>query len=174
MRALWGEVAPVPASNVVALAGGEEVEGMRVEHTPGHAGHHVCFFDLESGDAFVGDMAGVRVPPADFTVAPTPPPEIDVEAWLASIDRVEELDPQRLRLTHFGRVDQPAAQLDRARAALRGALAAAREGRERFLGAFEEDLRAAADPETAERVRQATPPEQQWLGLERYLARPLA
>jgi glyoxylase-like metal-dependent hydrolase (beta-lactamase superfamily II) len=171
MRTLWGEVAPVPAANVVALAGGEEVEGMRVEHTPGHAGHHVCYFDLEHGDAFVGDMAGVRVPPAELTVAPTPPPEIDVKAWLESIDRIEAMAPARLRLTHFGAADEPGLQLDRTRAALRRAIEAARGGRDGFLAAFERQLERTTDAETAERVRQATPPEQQWLGLERYLAR---
>src|SRR3712207_4299563 len=76
---LWGEVAPVPQDRIVALAGGEEVEGFRVEHVPGHARHHLCYLDLEEGDAFVGDMAGVRIPPDDYTIAPTPPPEIDVE-----------------------------------------------------------------------------------------------
>ena len=103
MERLWGEVLPVPAANVVALEGGEEVEGFRVEHVPGHAGHHVCWLDLDEGDAYVGDMAGVRIPPGEFTVAPTPPPEIDVEAWLDSLERIEALRPQRLRLTHFGR-----------------------------------------------------------------------
>ena len=64
MDRLWGEVAPVPAERVFALTGsGEEVEGFRVEHTPGHASHHVTYLDLGSGDAFVGDMAGVRIPP---------------------------------------------------------------------------------------------------------------
>ena len=63
MDRLWGEVLPVPAANVVALAGGEEVEGFRVEHVPGHASHHVVWLDLAEGDAYVGDMAGVRIPP---------------------------------------------------------------------------------------------------------------
>ena len=63
METLWGEVAPVPEGNVIALAGGEEVEGFRVEHVPGHASHHVAWLDLERGDAYVGDMAGVRIPP---------------------------------------------------------------------------------------------------------------
>jgi glyoxylase-like metal-dependent hydrolase (beta-lactamase superfamily II) len=169
MLALWGEVAAVPEANLVALRGGEEVEGMRVEHTPGHAGHHLSYLDLDSGDAYVGDMAGVRVPPGEVTVAPTPPPEIDVDAWLRSIDLIEGLAPLRLRLTHFGRADDPLAQLERAREALRRAVEHARGGRAAFLAAFEAEVAATLDPATAERVRQATPPEQQWLGLERHL-----
>ena len=169
MERLWGEIAPVPAQRVVALEGGEEVEGLRVEHTPGHARHHVCYLDLESGDAFVGDMAGVRIPPGDFTVAPTPPPEIDVEAWLRSVDLIESLRPTRLRLTHFGLAEDVGTQLDRLRAALGREAERARAGdREAFLAALEAEIDAGAAPEAARALRQASPPEQLWLGLERY------
>jgi glyoxylase-like metal-dependent hydrolase (beta-lactamase superfamily II) len=170
MARLWGEVAPVPERNLIALEGAEEVEGFRVLHTPGHASHHLTYVELESGDAYVGDMAGVRIPPGDHTLAPTPPPEIDIEAWLDSVRRIEALGPTCLRLTHFGAAD-PGAQLDRLRASLRRSAELARRGRGAFLDAYEGEIDAHADPETALRVRQATPPEQQWLGLERYWRR---
>jgi glyoxylase-like metal-dependent hydrolase (beta-lactamase superfamily II) len=169
MARLWGEIVPVPEENVVALAGGEEVEGFRVEHVPGHASHHLCWLDTETGDAYVGDMAGVRTPPSEYTIAPTPPPEIDVEAWLDSVDRIEALDPTTLRLTHFGVVEEVGAQLDRVRESLRTNAELAKQGRDAFLQHFEAEIDAHEDPETAERTRQATPPEQQFLGLERYL-----
>jgi glyoxylase-like metal-dependent hydrolase (beta-lactamase superfamily II) len=168
MARLWGEVAPVPERHVVALGGDEEVEGFRVLHTPGHASHHLCYLDLEAGDAYVGDMAGVRIPPGDHTLAPTPPPEIDVEAWLDSVDRIEALEPQCLRLTHFGRARDVGAQLERLRESLSRSAERARQGRVAFLEAYEAEIDANADAETAKRVRQATPPDQQWLGLERY------
>ena len=168
MDRLWGEFAPVPKDRIVALAGGEDVEGMHVVHTPGHASHHVSFFDQASGDAYVGDMAGVRVPPSEFTIAPTPPPDIDVEVWLASLDRIEETGPERLHLTHFGPAE-PGPQIDRAREALSRAAELSRPlDQEAFLSAIEERLDAGTDPDTAERMRQAAPPEQLWLGLERY------
>jgi glyoxylase-like metal-dependent hydrolase (beta-lactamase superfamily II) len=170
MARLWGEVAPVPAERVSALAGGEVVERMRVLRAPGHAAHHVVFHDPDSGEAFVGDVAGVRIAPSELTIAPTPPPEIDVEAWLTSLATLRSLDASRLHLTHFGPVEDVAAQLDRVEAALRGALEAARAGRERFGSHVESELEAAG-PEAAERLRQAAPPEQLWLGLERYIAR---
>ena len=169
MGRLWGEVAPVPAQNIVALGGGEEVEGFRVEHVPGHASHHLCWYDLEAGDAYVGDMAGVRVPPSELTLAPTPPPEIDVEAWLDSVDRIEALGPERLRLTHFGLVEDVGEQFDRVREALREGVELSRRGRETFLEAYEARIAAGTDAATAAALIQATPPEQQWLGLERYL-----
>lgn len=168
MARLWGEVAPVPERNLVALEGDEEVEGFRVLHTPGHASHHLCYLDLEAGDAYVGDMAGVRIPPGTHTLAPTPPPELDVEAWLDSVDRIEALEPRCLRLTHFGPARDVGAQLGRLRESLRRSAERARSGRAAFLDAYEAEIDAHADRETAKRVRQATPPDQQWLGLERY------
>ena len=169
MERLWGEVVPVPAANVIALEGGEEVEGFRVEHVPGHASHHVVWLDLAEGDAYVGDMAGVRIPPGDFTIAPTPPPEIDVEAWLDSLDRIEALRPQRLRLTHFGVAEDVGAQLERARDSVRGQAEAAEGGdRERFIELLDSAIDAGTDPDTARSLRQAIPPDQAWQGLERY------
>jgi glyoxylase-like metal-dependent hydrolase (beta-lactamase superfamily II) len=168
MSRLWGEVLPVPEANVVALRGGETVEDMRVSYTPGHASHHVAYLDERSGDAFVGDVAGVRIPPGDLTIPPTPPPDIDVEAWERSIEIVRAWRPQRLCLTHFGAVDEVDAQLDAVGERLRRWAQAARGGdRGAFLGVVDADLEAS-DPETAVRIRQAAPPEQLWMGLERY------
>ena len=115
MERLWGEIAPVPAENVHALAGGETVEGYRVAATPGHANHHVAYLHEESGEAFVGDMAGVRIPPSEYTLAPTVPPEFDLDAWLASLETIEGWQPRAIYLTHFGREDDPPAQFARVR-----------------------------------------------------------
>jgi glyoxylase-like metal-dependent hydrolase (beta-lactamase superfamily II) len=169
MSRLWGEVAPVPAENVVALSGGEEVEGFRVAYVPGHASHHVAYLHEASGDAYVGDVAGVRIPPDDFTIAPTPPPDIDVEAWERSLDTLARWRPERLCLTHFEAVGDVAGQLERLRGRLRASAEGARSGdRARFLAELEAEIDAAVDPEVAERLRQAAPPELLWLGLERY------
>ncbi len=100
LRETWGEVVPVPEERLKVLRGGEEVLGFKVEYTPGHASHHVCYF--KDGVAFVGDMAGVRIPPHDLTLAPTPPPDIDVEAWERSLDTIAAWEPETLAMTHFG------------------------------------------------------------------------
>jgi len=168
MDRLWGEVAPVPAGNVEAVAGGETVEGLRVVYVPGHATHHVAYLDTD-GSAYVGDVAGVRVPPSRFTLMPTPPPDIDLEAWWRSIALIEEWGPRRLCLTHFGPADDASAQLDDARRRLREAAERARPGDlSRFVRELEAQLDAEADPETARRLRQAAPPEQLFAGLHRY------
>ena len=169
MDRLWGEVLPVPAENVVALRGGEDLEGFRVTYTPGHASHHVTYLHGGTGDAYVGDVAGVRIPPREFTVAPTPPPDIDVPAWERSLDAVTQLRPRRLCLTHFGRTGAVARQLALVRERLRANADRARpRDRERFLAQVDAEIDAGVDAELAVRLRQAAPPEQMWLGLERY------
>jgi glyoxylase-like metal-dependent hydrolase (beta-lactamase superfamily II) len=169
MEELWGEIVPVPEENVRPLAGGEEVLGMRVACTPGHASHHVCYLHEASGTAFVGDVAGVRIRPCELIVPPTPPPDIDVEAWIESIGIVEAWQPERLALTHFGQVDEPVEHLRKVRERLREEAEMAKalsaqeyEHRHRHLVAEH------ADPITAEELIQCVPPEYQWRGLNRY------
>jgi glyoxylase-like metal-dependent hydrolase (beta-lactamase superfamily II) len=169
MERLWGEVAPVPAGNIVALNGGEAVEGFQVVYTPGHASHHVAYLHHDGGEAYVGDVAGVRIPPGSFTLMPTPPPDIDIEAWERSLGAIAEGRPRALCLTHFGRIVEVGEQLERARARLREAAARAHTGdRKGFLRALDAELDGRLDGAAAGRFRQAAPPEQMWLGLERY------
>jgi glyoxylase-like metal-dependent hydrolase (beta-lactamase superfamily II) len=169
MERLWGEVAPVPEANLKPLSGGEEVLGFKVTYTPGHASHHVSYFHAPSRRAFVGDMAAVRIPPSDFVIPPTPPPDIDLELWEDSIDRILDWDPESLGLTHFGPVEAPREHFDLVRERLREQGELARElSSERFEERIREQVAARADPETAEAVLQAVPPEQQWWGLDRY------
>jgi glyoxylase-like metal-dependent hydrolase (beta-lactamase superfamily II) len=169
MERLWGEVLPVPAQNVNALSGGERIEGFRVAYVPGHARHHVAYLDEATGDAYVGDVAGVRIPPGSLTVAPTPPPDIDLEAWERSLETIAEWDPRRLCLTHFGFADDAVPQLERLHEALWATADRARHAdRERFLAELEAEIEAEGDAEVAARMRQAAPPVQVWLGLERY------
>jgi glyoxylase-like metal-dependent hydrolase (beta-lactamase superfamily II) len=170
MERLWGEIVPVPEANVKPLAGDEQVLGMRVAYTPGHASHHVCYLHEESGTAFVGDVAAVRIPGSNLVVPPTPPPDIDVEAWEESIGVVEGWRPERLALTHFGAVDEPEAHLAMARERLREEADSARklseddyERRHRVLVAERAD-----NPEIAAELIQCVPPEYQWRGLDRY------
>jgi glyoxylase-like metal-dependent hydrolase (beta-lactamase superfamily II) len=168
MEELWGEVAPVPEERIRPLSGGETVEGFRVAYTPGHASHHVCYLHEATGDAYVGDVAGVRIPPCDYTVAPTPPPDIDVEAWARSIDTVAEWEPARLCLTHFGYADEPAAQLGHVLEALARQLQWATAGDQ---SVFERELAASRPEDVDPQLVQAAPPGQLYLGLERYLTK---
>jgi glyoxylase-like metal-dependent hydrolase (beta-lactamase superfamily II) len=106
MDRLWGEVLPVPASRVKVLAGDETLDvvgrEVRVAYTPGHASHHVSYLDVSSRVAFVGDVAGIRRGSGTYVMPPTPPPDIDLESWRVSADRILRWDPDTLFLTHFG------------------------------------------------------------------------
>jgi glyoxylase-like metal-dependent hydrolase (beta-lactamase superfamily II) len=106
MDRLWGEIKPVDAARIRALDGGETIavvgREIRVEYTPGHASHHVSYFDTASRVAFVGDTAGIRRGSGAYVMPPTPPPDIDIEAWRESEKKILAWDPDTLFLTHFG------------------------------------------------------------------------
>jgi glyoxylase-like metal-dependent hydrolase (beta-lactamase superfamily II) len=170
MERLWGEIVPVPEANVRALGGGETVLGMRVAYTPGHASHHVCYLHEDTGTAFVGDVAAVKIPGCSLVQPPTPPPDIDVELWEDSIATVEAWKPERLALTHFGAVEDPGTHLEAVRQRLREEAELARE-----LGEADYEQRAAAEVEAAcedagaaAELLQAVPLQYQWRGLDRY------
>jgi glyoxylase-like metal-dependent hydrolase (beta-lactamase superfamily II) len=150
------------------LTGGETVLGFKVAYTPGHASHHVCYLHEASGWAFVGDMAGVRIPPWDLTLAPTPPPDIDVDAWERSLDTIAAWEPAGLALTHFGTADDVPAQLAAVRESLRWqADLAAEQDQDGFMAALHERISRAAPEDVAE-FEQAAPLDHLFLGLHRW------
>jgi glyoxylase-like metal-dependent hydrolase (beta-lactamase superfamily II) len=171
MEERWGEMAPVPEGNLHVVDDGDDVLGaFQVAYTPGHASHHVSYLHEPTGTAFVGDVLGVRIAPDPFTLMPTPPPDIDVELWLESIDTVMAWRPERLAMTHFGgHEDVEAAAVD-AREDLEACAQAARGADEKaFLAWYERQMDAGApDPALRETLRQANPPPLAFLGLERY------
>lgn len=170
MERLWGEALAVPERNIRSLRGGERLFGGRFEvaYTPGHASHHVCYL-YEDGTAFVGDVGGVRITPNELTIPPTPPPDIDVEAWHASIEQVLSWDPVRLAMTHFGSSEDVADQLAELSDRLDSWAALVRtEDQESFVSVVHDEIERSATPELRGSYIQAAPPEQLYAGLERY------
>ena len=106
MDRLWGEVSQVPASALAVLKGGERIEAggraFEVAYTPGHASHHVSYYNSDTGIAFVGDTAGIKIVENGYVLPPTPPPDIDLEIWEQSLQTIESWRPETLFLTHFG------------------------------------------------------------------------
>jgi glyoxylase-like metal-dependent hydrolase (beta-lactamase superfamily II) len=106
MDRLWGEFRPVPQDALVVLKGEERINAggrdLDVAYTPGHASHHVSYFSADTGIAFVGDTAGIRLQPGGFIMPPTPPPDIDLEAWRDSLRRIAEWRADTVFITHFG------------------------------------------------------------------------
>lgn len=119
MYEFWGNIESVPEERLRILDGDEvlNVAGRRLEvhYTPGHAVHHVIFFDVHSGELFAGDVAGVRLQGVDYVRPPTPPPDLDLEAWSASMDLVKKLQPDVLYIGHFGAVRDARLHLARLR-----------------------------------------------------------
>jgi glyoxylase-like metal-dependent hydrolase (beta-lactamase superfamily II) len=169
MERLWGEVLPVPVENVRILRGGEELlnGAFEVAYTPGHASHHVAY--KHGGTAFVGDVAGVRISPDTLTIPPTPPPDIDVEAWHGSIERVRGWSPERLVMTHFGSAEDVDAQLAEVSERLDNWAALARtEEPDTFIATIMEEIEQGAGGELLPAYTQAAVPEQIYAGLRRY------
>lgn len=156
METLWGKILPVPEDRVTTLDEGSQVQvGDRTLHalyTPGHAIHHVVFHDPAHGAVFAGDVAGVRLEDIPYVRPPTPPPDLNLEDWSASIDRLRALHPTALYLPHFGAVaGNLDTHFDELRARLYGwgelLLPGIRNG-ERDLE-LASDLARASDPEVA-------------------------
>ena len=169
---LWGEVVPIPRDNLRVLHGGESQDGWEVAYTPGHASHHVSYRHTASGWVFPGDTAGVRLPPGTLLLPPTPPPDFDLEAWRASLDTLEAWEPQALAITHFGDHHDVSEHLERMREALaRWTVLAGSTDRDGYAQALRDELSSALDERDAAAFAQAMPPEDQWLGIDRYLGR---
>jgi len=164
----WGAMVPVPEDNLRVLHGGESLfdGAFEVAYTPGHASHHVSY--LHDGTAFVGDTGGVRIGGC-LTLPPSPPPDIDVEKWHASIERIAAWKPERLVQTHFGSSDDPEAQLAELSARLDDWAARAREqDLDEFVAGVREEISENAEEELLEAYEQAAPPDQLYAGLDRY------
>ena len=159
---LWGELAPVPSENVHIV--GDQTLGLATFPSPGHASHHVCYLDPE-GTLYAGDAAGVRIRPSEFVLPPTPPPEVDLEAWGRTLDEIAARGPKRMALIHFGVFEDVERHLEELRRRLH-------EWAERVrAGATEVQFAAmAADDLAADQAayEQAMPFWQSYAGLKRY------
>jgi glyoxylase-like metal-dependent hydrolase (beta-lactamase superfamily II) len=159
---LWGELAPIPSDNVHVV--GDETLGLTSFPSQGHASHHISYLDRE-GTLYAGDAAGVRIRPSAFVLPPTPPPEVDLEAWERTIDELERRGPERLALIHFGVFEDVERHLGELR---------------RRLGEWADRVRAGASEEQFEAeaavdlgddrpaYEQAMPFWQSYAGLKRY------
>jgi glyoxylase-like metal-dependent hydrolase (beta-lactamase superfamily II) len=179
---LFGETLPVPFGNLRVLKGGETLalgsRNLEVVYTPGHASHHVSYFDSSDGTAFVGDTTGFHIEGESFVVPLAPPPDIDLEIWNASLDAIASRAPARLFLTHFGYSSDPAAHIaEYRRNLLRWAALAAeilrstpdeRGGLESFVQAAKAEIEQRLPTAEAEHYIFNCGLNLTWLGLARY------
>ena len=113
MDTLWGEFLAVPADRINVLEGGEtlNLDGrpLQVEYTPGHASHHVSYFDERTGIAWIGDTLGIRIDNRSYVLPVAPPPDINPAVWADSHAKIRAWSPVTLCPTHFGPA-RPAAE----------------------------------------------------------------
>lgn len=185
MDELFGEARSVPEDRLKKLEGGEEIEvvgGIVTAHyTPGHAYHHLAFYEPESGYLFTGDVAGVRLPGQSYVKPPTPPPEVDVEAWKGSIETMRKISPRALCPTHFGQYEDAERHLGELEQRLQDWLLFVEECmdeerseedivEELETKGDEEMLQEGATPEESERYELAANYEMLVAGLIRYVS----
>jgi glyoxylase-like metal-dependent hydrolase (beta-lactamase superfamily II) len=179
---LFGETLPVPFGNLRMLKGGETLSlgsrNLEVVYTPGHASHHVSYFDSSDGTAFVGDTTGFHIEGEPYVVPLAPPPDIDLEIWNASLDAIAARHPARLFLTHFGYSNDPAAHIAEYRNNLQRWAALAAEilrstpeqnaALEKFVSAASAEIGQRLSAAEAEHYVFNCGLNLNWLGLSRY------
>lgn len=115
MGELWGDMRAVPAEKLHAVADGETVRvggfTFRAFATPGHATHHHAWWLEEERTLFGGDVMGVSIAGGPC-LPPCPPPDIQLEQWLMSLQKIMVLRPARVFVTYFGELDDPVRRLN--------------------------------------------------------------
>jgi len=108
---IFGRLQPVDECRVQQVADEFELDfnGRKLVFldAPGHARHHYCIWDEASEGLFTGDTFGASYPElnggrARFIFPPTTPVQFDPDAWFATLDRLMQLKPKRIFVTHFG------------------------------------------------------------------------
>jgi glyoxylase-like metal-dependent hydrolase (beta-lactamase superfamily II) len=183
LHQLFGDTLPVPKENLRLLEGGETLtlgtRKLEVAYTPGHASHHVSYFDAAESVAFVGDTTGIRIDNGPYILPATPPPDISLEIWEKSFATILARRPTRLFLTHFGYADKPAEHIDQFRArlhhwaeiaadVLRSASSDA-EAKQTFVARAQTEMQERLGPEEADHHAFTAGLDLSFLGLARYL-----
>jgi len=107
LAGIYGEPEPVPADRIIAAKDGMTFEigkgiALKVVETPGHASHHLSYYETLSNSVFVGDAAGIYLNDIDVIVPTTPSP-FKLDMALTSLKKLADLKPSVLYYTHFGK-----------------------------------------------------------------------
>ena len=116
-KASFDTLLPIPAERVVEMEEGMQLDlngrKLTLLDTPGHAKHHLCVWDEESRGFFTGDVFGNAYPElatnnGEYLTPVTSPVQLDPPAWHASIKKLLSYNPERMFLTHYGMLENPA------------------------------------------------------------------
>lgn len=112
-RKMYGDIRPIAEERVLIADDGQALRlGTReltCLHTEGHARHHYCLWDPASAGVFTGDSFGISYRELDtengaFIFPTTTPVHFDPEEAHKAIDRIMDLQPARVYLTHYSEV----------------------------------------------------------------------
>jgi len=185
LKPLYGDCLAVPEENLIFLEGGEHLRigdaNLEVFYTPGHASHHVSYWEPASRTAFVGDTAGIRVQGESYLLPAAPPPDIDVEVWNDSLDTIACWEPERLFLTHFGFIEKPEEHIklfkahladwsELTRKLLNSGMQLA-EAEKHFVGSVASAIKATLSVSDAEHYIFNAGLRLSWLGMMRYITK---
>ncbi len=117
---VYGPCTPIGAERILAVDGHLDLDlggGRRLElfDAPGHAKHHIGIFDPDTGDLFVGDSVGVKMPGMSVIRPATPPPDFDHVLAQRTLDSYVQRSPSRVHLAHYGLVGPPSEALAEAK-----------------------------------------------------------
>lgn len=113
MDALWGKFTPVAPGRLIPVEDGETVcvgeYSVKALHTPGHAEHHIAW--MVADHCFTGDVGGVRLPGPLYLRLPLVPPELNLEKWRNSLEKIKRTGLKYIIPTHYGIYNDPSEHL---------------------------------------------------------------
>eukprot|EP00164_Ancoracysta_twista_P007492 GFYU01010637.1.p1 GENE.GFYU01010637.1~~GFYU01010637.1.p1 ORF type:complete len:297 (+),score=49.17 GFYU01010637.1:182-1072(+) len=111
LRALYGDIQPVPENRVEALEDNVEKPfgnvNLQFFHTRGHAKHHLSIFDPLSMTVFAGDSFGVCyehpwLPRERFIVPSASPVDFEPDEAVKSVEKIYGTGCDRVCIAHYG------------------------------------------------------------------------
>lgn len=112
MHELWGPMEPIAEGRLLVLEDGDTIplggrRSLEVMYTPGHAKHHIVFWEESTGACFVGDAVGIAFPHGHMVQPVTPPPDLDPPLVVDQLRRIARRGPAFLGFAHFGTDPRP-------------------------------------------------------------------
>jgi glyoxylase-like metal-dependent hydrolase (beta-lactamase superfamily II) len=119
----WGPMQPIDPDRLIVLDEGHRLSlgngrFIEVMYAPGHARHHLVYFEAETGACLVGDEVGVCFPHGHAVQPNTPPPDFDPHQITEQLRRIAARHPSFLGFAHYGPHFDPPAALAEAEARL--------------------------------------------------------
>ncbi len=136
---MYGLPLPVPAERITAV--GEEARldlgdqlSANLVHSPGHAPHQLSVFIEEAKMLLTADAVGIVYPGLNTLIPTTPPPSLDPSALISTVVNLEQTDPKKLLVPHFGTRDDVDQVFDDTKAKVQQWVKEVRELKNRRLG----------------------------------------